>query len=128
MAMLAGKTHPGGSPTAASEYLLGLDIGTTSIGWALIALKSDEPCGILRAGVRCFEAGVEGDIEAGKDSSRARPRRIARLARRARQCIRAAIPDKPPATANAGLRHANGFHKNRRCTASELEGHAASWS
>jgi len=80
--MLAGKTHSGGSRTAASEYLLGLDIGTTSIGWAFIALKSDEPCGILRAGVRCFEAGVEGDIEAGKDSSRARPRRIARLARR----------------------------------------------
>jgi CRISPR/Cas system Type II protein with McrA/HNH and RuvC-like nuclease domain len=92
MAMLAGKTHPGGSRTAASEYLLGLDIGTTSIGWAFIALRNDEPCGILRAGVRCFEAGVEGDIEKGKDSSRARPRRIARLARRARQCIRAAMP------------------------------------
>lgn len=68
--------------TRSRKYVLGLDIGTTSIGWALIALDRDLPCGIVQAGVRCFEAGVEGDLEAGKDSSRAESRRKARLARR----------------------------------------------
>jgi CRISPR-associated endonuclease Csn1 len=40
------------------------------------------PLEIIAAGVRCFEAGVEGDIEKGKDASRARERRQKRGARR----------------------------------------------
>jgi CRISPR-associated endonuclease Csn1 len=68
--------------TRAAKYLLGLDVGTTSIGWAVIALNNDLPCGILHAGVRCFEAGVKKDMEKGQDASRAAERRAARLARR----------------------------------------------
>ena len=68
------------------EYTLGLDLGSASIGWALIALdSSNKPQGLLKAGVRIFEPGVEGstlDIERGKDQSKAVARREARLHRR----------------------------------------------
>jgi len=63
-------------------YILGLDIGARSIGWAIIDIRHGKPAGIRRAGVRCFDAGVEGSIEQGKDASRAAQRRQARLARR----------------------------------------------
>jgi CRISPR-associated endonuclease Csn1 len=67
-----------------SGYLLGLDLGVSSLGWAVIDLDPDtkEPCQIRAAGVRIFEAGVEGDVEQGKDSSRAVERREARQPRR----------------------------------------------
>src|ERR1035437_111747 len=72
--------------TATTEYTLGLDLGSASIGWALIALNSHHnPQGLLRTGVRIFEPGVEGsalDIERGKDQSKAVVRREARLHRR----------------------------------------------
>ena len=64
------------------SYILGLDIGTASIGWALIETRNGRPVRLRLAGVRCFEAGVEGDIERGKDASRAASRRMARLQRR----------------------------------------------
>ncbi len=61
------------------EYTLGLDLGSASIGWALIALDSfHNPQGLLGAGVRIFEPGVEGsalEIERGKDQSKAVARR-----------------------------------------------------
>jgi len=66
----------------AEERILGLDIGANSIGWALVAYENGNPCRIVRAGVRCFEAGVTGDVESGRDESRARKRREARLQRR----------------------------------------------
>lgn len=66
-----------------SGYVLGLDIGTTSIGWAIVDLDgAQRPVGIRAAGVRCFDAGVTGDIESGKDESRAAERRQARQTRR----------------------------------------------
>lgn len=65
-----------------SDYVLGLDIGANSLGWALVSLKDGIPQSILKVGVRVFEAGVEGDIESGKDQSRAAKRREARLHRR----------------------------------------------
>ncbi|MFI5094975.1 MAG: type II CRISPR RNA-guided endonuclease Cas9 [Candidatus Acidiferrales bacterium] len=69
-----------------AEYTLGLDLGSASIGWALIALDSSHnPRSLLRAGVRIFEPGVEGsmsEIERGKDQSKAIDRRNARLHRR----------------------------------------------
>ncbi len=64
-------------------YTLGLDVGANSIGWAV--LKTDEegsPFKLLGTGVRIFEAGAEGDIESGREESRARPRREARSTRR----------------------------------------------
>lgn len=72
-------------------WILGIDLGSASIGWAAVGatervLKDGTvtlaPKSLIDAGVRIFEAGVEGDIEAGKDSSRAAVRREARQPRR----------------------------------------------
>src|SRR5271166_419493 len=67
-------------------YVLGLDLGSASLGWALVALdKQHSPAELIQAGVRIFQPGVEGsalDIERGKDQSRAVMRREARLHRR----------------------------------------------
>jgi len=65
-----------------SAYLLGLDIGSSSIGWALIELDGTKPRGITRTGVRVFEAGIEGDVEGGRGEPRNTARRGARQQRR----------------------------------------------
>ena len=68
-----------------SPYLLGLDLGVQSVGWTIIDFDNDgKPCGIRRAGVRCFDSGVgsETEIAMGKDESANKPRRDARLQRR----------------------------------------------
>ncbi len=44
--------------------------------------RDGKPVRLRVAGVRIFEAGVEGDIESGRDASRAAGRRAARLQRR----------------------------------------------
>ncbi len=71
---------------ASQKYVLGLDLGSASLGWAMIALdEADKPTSLLHAGVRIFEPGVEGtsiDIQEGKDQSKAVDRRTARLHRR----------------------------------------------
>jgi CRISPR-associated endonuclease Csn1 len=68
------------------KYILGIDLGSASLGWAQIALDNlDRPTSLLRAGVRIFEPGVDGttlDIQEGKDKSKAVERRTARLHRR----------------------------------------------
>lgn len=68
------------------KYVLGLDLGSASLGWALIGLdESDIPTSLIRAGVRIFEPGVDGtalEIQEGKDKSKAVERRTARLHRR----------------------------------------------
>ena len=68
------------------KYVLGLDLGSASLGWALIGLNSTgDPERLIRAGVRIFEPGVDGsslEIEQGKDQSKAVERRAARLQRR----------------------------------------------
>ena len=62
--------------------ILGLDLGTNSIGWSLIRTNDDgDPCGIERSGVRCFDAGVDGNLEYGKDEPRNQKRREARQMR-----------------------------------------------
>ncbi|WP_437222001.1 type II CRISPR RNA-guided endonuclease Cas9 [Planctomicrobium sp. SH661] len=68
----------------AFPYRLGLDLGASSLGWAVVQLDrpGGEPAGIVAAGVRIFEAGVEGDIDQGRDASRAVVRRQARQPRR----------------------------------------------
>ena len=60
--------------------VLGLDIGAKSIGWALVRVPESPK--IIAAGVRIFEAGVDGDIETGMDGSRAAARRLAMQLRR----------------------------------------------
>jgi len=61
------------------QYAIGLDIGTTSVGWAAVALDADEnPCGILDFGSRIFTGAEHPKTGA----SLAAPRREARGARR----------------------------------------------
>lgn len=67
---------------AREPVVLGLDIGAKSIGWALIRSPEADRTEIVAAGVRIFEAGVDGDIEKGMDGSRAATRRMARQMRR----------------------------------------------
>jgi len=53
---------------AKTPFVIGLDLGVRSLGWSILELKPDgEPGRIVRTGVRCFEAGVEGDVEKGMD-------------------------------------------------------------
>jgi len=62
--------------------ILGVDIGATSIGWALVEEVSNR---VVDCGVRIFEPGVEGDeqsIASGREESRAKKRRVARQIRR----------------------------------------------
>jgi len=64
---------------------LGIDLGSNSLGWAIVLEENEKPTGLVDAGVRVFEAGVDesrGTIERGKDASRAKARRDARLQRR----------------------------------------------
>lgn len=65
-----------------NRYRLGLDLGSGSVGWAAVLDADAESPKILAMGVRRFEAGVQGDIEAGRDESRATARRDARGPRR----------------------------------------------
>jgi CRISPR-associated endonuclease Csn1 len=60
-------------------YTLGLDIGVTSIGWAIVSNGVVERCG-----VHLFDAGVADahHFDQGKDMPRAAARRQARAARR----------------------------------------------
>ncbi|MCC6294304.1 MAG: type II CRISPR RNA-guided endonuclease Cas9 [Bryobacterales bacterium] len=64
------------------EYILGLDLGARSLGWAAVAVRGDDEDRLLGAGVRIFEAGMEGNLERGQEESRAVQRRTARLQRR----------------------------------------------
>lgn len=63
------------------KYRLGLDLGSTSLGWSVVQLNArSEPCAIVRAGVRIFSDGRNP-----KDgSSLAVTRRNARAMRRRR--------------------------------------------
>lgn len=66
------------------RYVLGLDLGTSSAGWAVLALGADgEPSQIVDAGVRIFEAPVEPKTQAPKNLARRTARQHRRqLARR----------------------------------------------
>ena len=63
------------------KYRLGLDLGTTSIGWAMIRLNANnEPCAVIRVGVRIFSDGRVPKT----GQSLAVERRLARQQRRTR--------------------------------------------
>ena len=67
----------------AQNYILGIDLGSASLGWAAIRLdETGAASGLLRAGVRIFDPAVTGDVEKGQDESNAVARRAARLIRR----------------------------------------------
>ncbi len=72
-----------GSGSAPRGYVLGIDLGAASVGWAAVTLnQGGMATGVLRAGVRVFDPAVTGDIKTGKDESNAVARRTARLTRR----------------------------------------------
>ncbi len=64
------------------SYVLGLDLGVSSLGWSCLNVTTEQAFSIRCVGVRIFEAGVDGSIEQGKDSSRATVRREKRQPRR----------------------------------------------
>src|SRR5208283_3956864 len=70
------------SNAPAADFILGIDLGSNSLGWALITRDHGQPAGILRAGARVFESAMDGNMAAGKEESRNRARREARLQRR----------------------------------------------
>jgi CRISPR-associated endonuclease Csn1 len=61
---------------------LGLDLGSNSLGWALVRVVDGVPVAIVDCGVRIFEAGMEEDIAAGKGESRGAIRRTKHAQRR----------------------------------------------
>ena len=70
--------------TSPTKTVLGLDIGVASLGWALID-DSDEDAHVIAAGVRLFDAGVEGsqkNIADGRDVPRSQKRTEKRQIRR----------------------------------------------
>jgi CRISPR-associated endonuclease Csn1 len=62
-------------------YTLGLDIGSNSIGWAILNPEKQE---VINAGVRIFQEGVDRDTK-GAEVSKNAARRAARSARRTRR-------------------------------------------
>lgn len=64
------------------EYVLGIDLGSNSLGWAIIGLIDDEPAQLVRTGVRVFEAGVNVDPKSGREKTLNAQRREALQQRR----------------------------------------------
>lgn len=65
-----------------AEQILGIDLGANSVGWSILEERRGSAVRIVASGVRVFEAGVEGDIESGRDLPRNAERRDARQHRR----------------------------------------------
>ncbi|MEM7785812.1 MAG: hypothetical protein AAF623_20865, partial [Planctomycetota bacterium] len=67
------------SSSQTGPYLLGLDLGPASVGWAVVKCSAKgEPKKLLTCGVRRFDAGVDGGsekISSGRDEPRALARR-----------------------------------------------------
>ena len=61
----------------AESYVLGLDLGTNSLGWVIVD-NLNNPKGIKDLGVRIFQEAVEAKTRTPKNHAR----RAARLARR----------------------------------------------
>ena len=65
------------------KYILGLDLGVASVGWALVPCNPEEiSTETLKMGSRVFDPGTDGKLEEGKDESRNVKRRTARGVRR----------------------------------------------
>ena len=65
------------------KHILGLDLGTNSIGWAVVGEDNDQKC-ILHAGSRIIpmDAALMGDFESGNSVSQTKNRTAARGVRR----------------------------------------------
>ncbi len=56
--------------TAPNSTVLGLDLGTNSIGWCLLNLGNESEPEVIDAGVRIFEEVVEPKTKAPKNEKR----------------------------------------------------------
>jgi Uncharacterized protein conserved in bacteria len=78
------------------RYRLALDLGTNSLGWAMIRLNAqDEPCAVIKAGVRIFSDGrnpKDGtSLAVSRRNARAMRRRRDRLLKRKVRVMRLLI-------------------------------------
>ena len=66
-----------------NKTVLGFDIGSNSIGWAIVSIGSDgQPEEVVNMGVRIFDAGIQEGTATGATGPKNRERREARLRRR----------------------------------------------
>ena len=76
------------------SYVLGIDLGSASLGWAAIGLgPTGLVTGLLRAGVRLFDPAVTGDIQKGQDECNAVARTDAPVLSGIKAHIRAGVLD-----------------------------------
>lgn len=78
------------------RYRLALDLGSTSLGWAMIRLnKDDQPCAVIKAGVRIFSNGRNpkdgSSLAVTRREARAMRRRRDRLLKRKARMMRTLI-------------------------------------
>ncbi|MFY9260157.1 MAG: type II CRISPR RNA-guided endonuclease Cas9 [Gallionella sp.] len=78
------------------RYRLALDLGSTSLGWAMLRLNADnQPCAIIKAGVRIFSDGRDAKTQASlavaRREARAMRRRRDRLLKRKARMMRTLI-------------------------------------
>jgi CRISPR-associated endonuclease Csn1 len=72
----------------ALRYRLALDLGSTSLGWAMIRLDPDNrPCAVIKAGSRIYSNGRENAPAGQQGESLAKVRREKRQARRRRDRV-----------------------------------------
>ena len=72
------------SPISPLSAILGLDIGTNSLGWALLTIDEvNQPSGLIDAGVRIFPEAVDAKTKTPLNAERRAARQLRRqLARR----------------------------------------------
>src|SRR6185437_1573097 len=78
------------------RYRLALDLGSTSLGWAMIRLNADNrPCAVIKAGVRIFSDGRNpkdgSSLAVTRREARAMRRRRDRFLKRKARMMRALI-------------------------------------
>lgn len=81
------------------RYRLALDLGSTSLGWAIVLLKGNatasEPCAVIRAGVRIFPDGRNpkdgSSLAVTRREARAMRRRRDRLLKRKARMMRTLV-------------------------------------
>ena len=78
------------------RYRLAIDLGSTSIGWAMVRLDAENnPCAIIKAGVRIFSDGRNpkdgSSLAVSRREARAMRRRRDRLLKRKARMMRLLI-------------------------------------
>jgi CRISPR-associated endonuclease Csn1 len=78
------------------RYRLALDLGSTSLGWAMIRLTADDkPCAVIKTGVRIFSDGRDpkdgSSLAVTRRDARAMRRRRDRLLKRKKRMMRTLV-------------------------------------